>query len=171
MWLRPWRSGGYSSRRRPRESGDITTNVYRYWAAAAAFAEYTDLWLWLPAFAGTTLKLFRVSRREMPRGGQPGERVGELFAIERLDQEAVHSSFKTGIAILHQRVRCQREDRRLAARLAGLKATDPPGGFDAVELRHLDVHQNEIVGSAGGFGCEPRFQRCFAIGGDDGMMP
>src|SRR5436189_1814704 len=170
MWSRPWRCGGYSSRRRPRESGDITTNVYRYWAAAAAFAD-TRTCVMGPCFRRDDTELFRVSRREMARGGQPGERVGEFFPIERLDQEAVHSSFKTGIAILHQRVRCQREDRRLAARLAGLKATDPPGGFDAVELRHLDVHQNQIIGSAGGFGCQPRFQRRFAIGGDDGMMP
>src|SRR6058998_1788687 len=126
----------------------------------------THLWLWIPAFAGTTLKLVRISGRQMPRGGQTGERVGELFAIERLDQKAVHSSFKTGITILHQRVRRQRQDWRLTARLAGLKATDTLGCFDAVELRHLDVHENEIVGSAGGFGCQPRFQGLFAVGDD-----
>src|ERR1019366_4520050 len=107
---------------------------------------------------------------QMPRGGQASERIGELFAIERLDQKAVHSSLEAGVAILHQRIRGEREDRRLAARLAGLAGADALGCFDAVELRHLDVHQHQIIGSARGLGRQPRFQRLLAVGGDDGMM-
>ncbi len=106
----------------------------------------------------------------MPRGGETGQRLGELFAIERLDQKAVHSRFETGVAILHQRVRRERQDRCLAAGQAGLEATNALGGFDAVELRHLDVHQHQIVRRARGFRRQPGFQRLFAIGGDDGMM-
>src|ERR1700682_2307472 len=87
------------------------------------------------AVAGSECRVRAASGREMPRGGQTCERVRELFAIERLDQETVHSGFETGIAILHQRVRRERKDRRLAAGLAGLKATDPLGGFDAVAVR------------------------------------
>src|ERR1700730_15737208 len=85
----------------------------------------------IPACAGP-------SGGEMPRGGQACERIGKLFTIERLDQKTVHAGFKAGVAILHQRVRREGEDRRLAARLSRLKATDTLGGFDAVELRHLD---------------------------------
>ena len=107
----------------------------------------------------------------MPRGGEARQRVGELFAIERLDQKAVHAGFETGVAILHQRIRRQRQDRRLAAGLAGLALADPPCGLDAVELRHLDIHQHEVIGRAGGFGRQPGFQRFLAIGGDDGKMP
>src|SRR5260370_8824846 len=41
------------------------------------------------------------SGREMPRGGEAGERVGELFPIERLDQQTVHSPFQTHLSIFH----------------------------------------------------------------------
>src|SRR5258707_14136772 len=86
---------------------------------------------------------FRVnSGGEMPRGSQCGKRVSQLFTIERLDQKAVHSGLETGVAIFHQRVRRERENWRRAAGLAGLAGADTLGGFDAVELRHLDIHQN-----------------------------
>ena len=107
---------------------------------------------------------------EIPGGGEARERVGELFAIERLDQKAVHAGLETGVPIFHQRVGGERKDRRAAAGLSGFAGADLLGGFDAVELRHLDVHQNQIIGRAGGFGREPGFQRLFAIGADDGMM-
>src|SRR5712664_1418131 len=87
----------------------------------------------------------RPSGSEMPRGGQACERICKLFTIERLDQKTVHAGFKAGVAILHQRVGREGKDWRLAARLSRLKATDTLGGFDAVELRHLDVHQNQII--------------------------
>ncbi len=54
--------------------------------------------------------------------------------------------------------------------MAGLEGANPLGGLDAVEFRHLDVHQHQIVGRAGGFRRLPGFQRLFAIGGDDHMM-
>src|ERR1700724_3016969 len=46
---------------------------------------------------------------EMRRSGKAGKRIGELVAIERLDQEAVHSRLETGVAIFHQRIRRQGE--------------------------------------------------------------
>ena len=51
------------------------------------------------------------SRREMPRGGQPRERFGELFAIDRFDQKAVHAGLEAGVAIFHQRIGGERQDR------------------------------------------------------------
>ena len=65
---------------------------------------------------------------EMPRGGEARQRVGKLFAIERFDQKAVHSGLKTGVTILHQRVRGQRQDWRVAAGLTGLVGADLLGG-------------------------------------------
>ena len=55
---------------------------------------------------------------DVPRGGQARQRIGQLFAIERLDQKTVHAGLEAGIAILHQRVRGQRQDRRAADRAA-----------------------------------------------------
>src|ERR1700722_12665545 len=52
---------------------------------------------------------------EMPRGGQARQRIGQFVSIERLDQKAVHADLKAGVTIFHQRVRGQREDRRMAA--------------------------------------------------------
>ena len=58
----------------------------------------------------------------MPGGGKARQRIGEFVAIERLDQEAVHSCLEAGIAVFHQRIRRQGEDRGLAAALGGLAA-------------------------------------------------
>ena len=69
----------------------------------------------------------------MPRCRQCGQRLVELVAIERLDQEAVHPGLEAGIAILHQRVGGEREDRRPASGLAGFELTDAFGGVDGDE--------------------------------------
>src|SRR6185437_15201463 len=73
-------------------------------------------------------------RRDMSRGRQSRQRVGEFVAVERLYQEAVHTGFEAGIAIFHQRVGGERQDRRRPAGLTGLERADALGGFDAVEL-------------------------------------
>src|SRR4030081_741702 len=51
------------------------------------------------------------SRGKMPPGGETRQRIGQLFAVERLYQKAVHAGLKAGVAVLQQRVRRQREDR------------------------------------------------------------
>ena len=66
------------------------------------------------------------SRSDVLCGSQASERVGKLFAIERLDQKTIHSRFETGIAIFHQRVGGQGEDRRLEAGVVGLAGADEP---------------------------------------------
>ncbi len=40
------------------------------------------------------------------------ERIGEFVAIERLDEEAVHSGFEAGVTVIHQGVRGQCENDR-----------------------------------------------------------
>ena len=62
------------------------------------------------------------SRCDVPCRDEAGERLGEFFAVERLDQKSVHAGFEAGVAVFHQRVGGEREDRRPAARLAGLEA-------------------------------------------------
>src|ERR1700745_3964152 len=86
-------------------------------------------------------KLASSLRRQMPRGTQLRQRFGQLVAVDRLDQEPVHPGFETGIAMLDQRVRGEREDRRAPAGLARFKSADAFGGLDAVELGHLHIHQ------------------------------
>ena len=50
------RRAGSNSRRRPRESGGPYAAAVRFEAAPAARCHFPDksLWLWVPAFAGTT---------------------------------------------------------------------------------------------------------------------
>ena len=107
---------------------------------------------------------------EMPCAGNAGQRLGELLAVERLDQKSVHAGFEAGIAVFHQRVGGERQDQRAPAGLAGFARANALGGLDAVELGHLDVHQHEIVGRAGTFRGKPGFQCRFTIGRDDGVM-
>jgi hypothetical protein len=106
----------------------------------------------------------------MPRRRQPGQRLGEFLAIERLDQKTVHAGLETGIAVFHQGVGGECEDRRAPAGFAGLAGADAFGGLDAVKLRHLDVHQDEVIGRAGRIRRQPGFERGFAVGGDDCVM-
>src|ERR1700733_1023785 len=80
---------------------------------------------------------------------KPAKRFGEFFAIKRLDQKPVHARFKAGIAILDQRIRGQGENGRPASG-SRFVAADTFGGLDAVEAGHLDIHQHQIVGRAGG---------------------
>ena len=56
---------------------------------------------------------------------------------------------KQAYAIFGQRIRGQGYDRRASAALPGLAAADPLGRLDAVESRHLHVHQHQIVRRAG----------------------
>ena len=65
----------------------------------------------------------------MPRGAQLRQGFDQLLAVDRLDQEPVHPGFEAGVAMLHQRIRGQRKDRRAAARLTGY-TTD----YDAIPI-------------------------------------
>ena len=38
---------------------------------------------------------------EVTRGHQPRKRVGQLFPIERFDEEAIHACLETGITIVN----------------------------------------------------------------------
>ncbi len=86
---------------------------------------------------------------------QSCERVGQLVPIERLYEKTIHARIEAGITIVNQPVGRQRKDRGAAEALAGFLFTNSLCGLDAVKLRHLDVHQDEIVGRTRGFGGDP----------------
>src|SRR5918993_1937967 len=85
---------------------------------------------------GTVQRLGRVSR------GAPRQRACELVAMDRLGQIVVHPGGEALLAVALHRVRCHRNDRR-AARPKALP--DQAGGLEAVEFRHLHIHQHDVV--------------------------
>ena len=95
--------------------------------------------------------------------------LSQLFAIQRFDQQAVHAGLKAGVAVFHQLVCSQRQDRRLRAGLAGLSRSFPRAG-----ARCRRAAASGYPPSAPGHTCsgrQPAIQRFLAIGGDDGKVP
>ena len=86
----------------------------------------------------------------------------QLLAIERLGQIVVHAGAATVVGGAFHGVRGQRDDRDAArrARLA-LLAADFARRLVAVELRHLAIHQDQVVRSA-----PPCVHRLAAVVGD-----
>ena len=79
--------------------------------------------------------------RQVVRGAEPALHLGEeLVALEGLAEVVVHADREEGRDLLAIDVRRQRDDRHRGAR-AGAVA-DAAGRLDAVEARHLDVHQD-----------------------------
>ena len=67
----------------------------------------------------------------------------QAFAIERFAEMIVHACrLALKIVVLH-RMRRQRDDGDMLP--APLAMTDFTGGFVAVELRHLTIHQYQVV--------------------------
>ena len=71
------------------------------------------------------------------------QRRGELLGADRLRDVVVHAGREARLAILGQRVRRHRDDVRAALLRPAL--ADPARGVEAVELRHLHVHQDDVV--------------------------
>ena len=72
----------------------------------------------------------------------------ELFGVDRLGDVIVHAGAQAGLAILVEGIGGHREDWR--AGVAG-QAADQAGGGEAVEHRHLHVHQDQVVGGRARF--------------------
>ena len=81
--------------------------------------------------------------------GNFGQRRGQPFAVERLDQEAVHAGGEAGLAVLGEGVGGQRDDRRARVAAFGLGGADAARGLEAVDAGHVHVHQHQVVGRAG----------------------
>ena len=69
--------------------------------------------------------------------------VEERARIDRLGQVAVHSGRQAAFAIAAHGVRRHRDDADVPPALA-LQQPDGGGCFEAVHVRHLDVHEHEI---------------------------
>ena len=74
---------------------------------------------------------------------QPQQDISvEGVRLERFADEVVHPGFFTGDTILVKGIGRHRQNRDV--RLAG-QGANHPGGFEAVHLRHLDVHQHQVI--------------------------
>src|SRR5574343_882044 len=76
-------------------------------------------------------------------GGQPLEQGGvEQFGVDRLGDVVVHTGFQAGLAVFVEGIGSHGQDRCCQA--VGQSA-DQAGGSQAIEYRHLHVHQDGVV--------------------------
>ena len=73
------------------------------------------------------------------------ENFAQPFTIERLEQQPVEASIEKGLAIFRLGVGSQRNHAGGEFARLSLSCTDAAGGFQAVDPRHLQVHQHKIV--------------------------
>ena len=72
--------------------------------------------------------------------------VAEGLGRDRLGDVVVHPGGEARLAVALHGVGGHRDDPRPGR--AGPAAPDPAGRLEAVELRHLDVHQDDVVVAA-----------------------
>ena len=107
---------------------------------------------------------FRLRRRcYFDTAAAPGrpvaDGVGELAAVDRLGDVVVHAGGQTLLRIALHGVGGHGDDRHVGP--AAVQAPDRGGRLEPVHLRHLDVHEDEIVGKIA-----DRLDRFPAVGGD-----
>ncbi len=100
----------------------------------------------------TDLALRRRHRRQAC--GQRAEYVAEFVRAQRLAEEAVHTGSGARRPVLGQHARSDGHDRGPALRRQ--LGPDPASGPEPVQLRHLQVHQHDVVGRP--LDSEERFQ-------------
>ena len=64
------------------------------------------------------------------------------FRVDRLRDVIVHSRRQIAVAVRRKRIRRHRQDRH---RRVARQLPDPARGFESVQARHLDVHQDQVV--------------------------
>jgi hypothetical protein len=100
---------------------------------------------------------------QRPALGEVAEQRGEVRDHDGLAEEAVHPGLQAGGDAAARDVRGHRDDARPAARIAG---ADAAGGLQTVHLRHLHVHEHQVVRAAGqhlqGLRAAPRHVRAVA---------
>ena len=91
------------------------------------------------------------SRGEGREGGRrtgahdPFDRGPQVGGLDRLGQEVVHAGRQAPLAVLLPRPRRQGDDGQVAPRGA-LPLPDRPDDLEAVQLRHVDVQQQQVEG-------------------------
>ena len=79
-------------------------------------------------------------RRDFAVGQQPGEFAQQLIEVDGFGDVGVAAGFQRRGAVTGQRIGRNRQDRQGQA-----FAAQDAGGFQAVEVRHVNVHQNGVV--------------------------
>ena len=67
--------------------------------------------------------------------------------IDGLGDKIIHPRLKAGTTVFLERIGRHRQDGNLAA---AEQPADGAGGFQSVHFRHLDVHQDEVIGGDAG---------------------
>ena len=89
------------------------------------------------AFAGFDIRRSGIRFRVMR---QPARQHAHQFALfDRLGKIIVHADVEEALAVADHRMRGQRDHRHVAQ---GRVALEPARGLDAVQPRHLDIHQH-----------------------------
>ncbi len=94
---------------------------------------------WVPG--GPAVRARRLSVASS--GKIPGENFPQFFRDHRLGEVVVATGSQAFLAVAHHGIGGQGHDGALPALLA-----KPAGGLEAIQFRHLDVHENQIVGPA-----------------------
>src|SRR5689334_1535362 len=76
------------------------------------------------------------------RARDRAENALEALAVERLDEEFVHAGSERFLAAFGEGISGQSDDRRPAVLFERANFT---GGLQAVDARHVKIHQNEVV--------------------------
>jgi hypothetical protein len=106
-------------------------------------------------------------RRGVDAVCQPaGQQRKETGQRERLAEVVVHPFGQVHLLFVHHGVRRHGDDRQ--GRKAGQRP-DPAGGREAVDDRHLDVHQNQV--ESPGRRLAEDVDRLLAVLGERGTMP
>ena len=80
------------------------------------------------------------------RADDTAQRRGQLVGADRLRHVVVHPGLEAGFAILEHRVGGHGDDARARSRRASARRS--AGGLEPVQLGHLHVHEDDVVGLA-----------------------
>src|SRR5688572_12826204 len=98
--------------------------------------------LWIEKFRFHARQRFCAPRTELAEAFNDGE---EIFLAKRLGDERIHTSGKTQRADIERSMRAQTNDRSATVSVE-LELADRVRHPHAVEIRHAEVHEDEIKG-------------------------
>ena len=75
------------------------------------------------------------------------DEVGDFEEFHGLGDEAVHADFQAAVAVAGHGVGGEGNDAGLP--VGWQRAADADGRFNTVEFRHLEVHEDELIGALG----------------------
>src|SRR5262249_38996254 len=109
-------------------------------------------------------------RRELGLLGNPRQNLHQLPPLERLRKEPVHSGSETCCAVFLERVGSQRKYGNAAGALLYLQGANCSRRLNSVLARHMQIHEQKIVVSAGRLACTPCLHGGIASRNHGGLM-